>query len=180
MSRLMPRRTPTQDRSRQRVAEIIAAAFSLIREGGIERCTMAALAARAELSEETLDGLHATLVENLTAVESEVAARSAIRQTLVGYHRAFTEDRALRELWTGTFASPDLVSLNIADSRRNSELIADLVAPWSRLDRDVLATRAFLLAHLTGASIALILESEPEEAARLLLETGALIDSLFG
>jgi AcrR family transcriptional regulator len=181
------------------VADIVAAALRLLRERGIERCTMAALAVEAGLTppslyryfpdaaaviraaaEETLDGMHAFLVHNLSSVESGQAARDALRHTLRGYHQAFIDDRALRELWAGTFASAELVSLNIADSRRNGKVIARLVAPWSALGDADLAARAFLLAHLTGASIALLLETEPDEAAELLRQVEALVDTLFG
>ncbi len=87
--------------------------------------------------------------------------------------------RALRELWAGTFASPELVSLNVADSRRNGQLIAERVGPWTGLDPNALRSRAFLLTHLSGSGIALVLHAEPAEAAGLLCETERLIDTLF-
>ena len=192
------RRTPTQERSRQRVADIIEAAFALVREGGIERCTMAALAVEAGLTppslyryfpdasaviravaEQSLDALHVAVAANLEGVDSAATARAALHRTFHDYYRAFADDRALRELWAGTFASPELVSLNVADSRRNGELIARRVGPWSGLDPETLRLRAFLLAHLTGSGIGLVLHAEPNESAGLLREAERLIDNLF-
>jgi AcrR family transcriptional regulator len=198
MSRLSTPRKPVQERSRQRVADIVGAALELLREGGVERCTMAAIALQAGLTppsvyryfpdasaviravaEETLEAMHLELVANLSKVNSAETARSALRASLRTYHRGFVEDRALRELWAGTFATPELVSLNIADSRRNGVLIADTIAPWSSLDRMTLRTRAFLIAHFTGAGISLLLETPAAESKRLLREMEQLINSLF-
>jgi AcrR family transcriptional regulator len=198
MSRLSAARKPVQERSRQRVADITDAALVLLREGGVERCTMAAIAVQAGLTptsvyryfpdaaavigavaEEMLEGMHVELVMNLSKVDSEETARAALRKSLRTYHRGFVQDRALRELWAGTFATPELVALNIADSRRNGVLIADTIVPWSSLDRVTLRTRAFLIAHFTGAGISLLLETPPAESKRLLREMEHLIDSLF-
>jgi AcrR family transcriptional regulator len=198
MSRLTEPRKPVQERSRQRVTDIVNAALVLLREGGVERCSMAAIAAQAGLTptsvyryfpdsaavirtvaEEMLEVMHLDLVASLSKVNSETSARAALRASLRGYHRGFVNDRALRELWAGTFATPELVALNIADSRRNGVLIADTIAPWSALHRTTLRTRAFLIAHFTGAGISLLLETPPAESKRLLREMERLIDSLF-
>jgi AcrR family transcriptional regulator len=198
MSRLNERRIPTQARSRQRVDDIVAAALVLLREGGIERCTMAALAVQAGLTppslyryfpdaaavlrsvaEGTLEAMHLELASNLDGIDSKESANAALHRTFRSYYRSFTKDRALREIWAGTLATPELVALNIADSRRNGNFIAELIAQWSPLDSTTLHTRAFLLAHLTGASIALMLETGPTESKRLLREVERLIDTLF-
>ncbi len=181
------------------MADIIDAAVVLLRAGGIERCTMAALAVEAGLTppslyryfpdasaviravaEQSLEAMHVSIAANLGGIDSESSARAALRRTFHDYHRAFADDRALRELWAGTFASPELVSLNVADSRRNGTLIAECVGPWSGLTPETLRSRAFLLAHLAGSGIALVLHAEPREAAGLLRETERLIDTLFG
>jgi AcrR family transcriptional regulator len=192
------RRVPTQDRSKQRVAEIVDAATGLLRDGGIERCTMAAVAAAAGLTptsvyryfpdagaviravaEGTLEAIHQELTQYFTSVASEQSARDALKAAVRAYHRAFVEDRVFRELWAGTFATPELVALNIADSRRNGAFLADQIAPWSPLDRATLRTRSFLFAHLTGASMSLLLETGQAEAKRLRREVERLIDLLF-
>ncbi len=189
---------PAQERSQQRVAQIIAAAAVLVREGGIARCTVAELAAESGLTppsiyryfpdagaviravaEETLEVVHQQLASHFEQVDSELSARLALRNSMRAYHRGFAEDRLLRELWAGTFATPELVALNVADSRRNGAFIADRIGPWSPLDRRTLQTRCFLFAHLAGASISLLLETGPAESKRLYLEVEHLIDLLF-
>jgi AcrR family transcriptional regulator len=98
MSRLNAPRTPVQERSRQRVADITEAGLVLLREGGVERCTMAAIAVQAGLTptsvyryfpdaaaviravaEEMLEVMHLELVANLSKVGSEVSARLSPR-----------------------------------------------------------------------------------------------------
>ncbi len=131
------------------------------------------------VAERSLDELHTMLEISLDNIDSDASARAALQRTMKHYHQAFVDDRALREIWTGTFANRELVSLNIADSRRNGALIAARIGPWSDLDRATLRTRAFLLAHLTGAGITLVLDTPPAESRRLRHEMGQLIDMLF-
>jgi AcrR family transcriptional regulator len=192
------RRLPTQARSRQRVDNIVAAAFTLLREGGGERFTMAALALQAGLTppslyryfpdasavlkavaETTLQAMQEELERSFSGVDSRDSAREALHQSFRAYYLAFQQDRALREIWIGTLSTPELTALNVTDSRRNGEFIASIVCRWSPLDLATLRTRAFLLAHLTGASIALLLETEKAESERLLQEIERLIDTLF-
>jgi AcrR family transcriptional regulator len=192
------RRLPTQARSRQRVDNIVAAAFTLLREGGGERFTMAALALQAGLTppslyryfpdasavlkavaETTLQAMQLELEKNFSGVDSRESAREALHGSFRAYYLAFQQDRALREIWIGTLSTPELTALNVADSRRNGEFIASIVSRWSPLDLTTLQTRAFLLAHLTGASIALLLETEAAESERLLQEVERLVDTLF-
>jgi AcrR family transcriptional regulator len=192
------RRLPTQARSRQRVDTIVTAAFALLREGGSERFTMAALAVQAGLTppslyryfpdasavlkavaETTLQEMQEELEKHFSRADSRDSARAALHQSFRAYYLAFQQDRALREIWIGTLTTPELTALNVADSRRNGEFIASMVSPWSPLDPNTLRTRAFLLAHLTGASIALLLETEAAESERLLQEIERLIDTLF-
>ncbi len=131
------------------------------------------------VASEMLDVIHSELAANLRDIDSVDSAKAALRKSLRTYHRRFVHDRALRELWAGTFATPELVALNIADSRRTGTFIAAAIAPWSSVDRVTLRTRAFLIAHFTGAGIALVLESPPAESKRLLREMEQLLDTLF-
>ncbi len=193
-----PTRVARQDRSRRRVEAILSAAQDLLREGGVERCTMAALAARAELTPssvyryfpdagavlcalaaESLQRSHEGLAARLSKIDSVDGARTALHRAVRDYHQAFGEDRALLELWTGAYATRELAELNINDSRRNGDLIAERIGPWSPLDAATLRTRCFLLSQLTGATIALVLETTPADARRLLREFDALIDTVF-
>jgi AcrR family transcriptional regulator len=185
----MSRPQPTQERSRQRVESIVDAAYRLLRTGGKDACTVAAIATEAgitpaslyryfadateilrALAERTLDDLHAELISSLARVTREEDIEPVLTETLDNYATAFEQDRALRELWFGTLADPELIALNIADSRRNGNAIADAVAPFCEIPRPMLRTRGFLLAHTVGSSVGLMLDVPARERAAIRRE----------
>jgi AcrR family transcriptional regulator len=194
----MSRPVPAQDRSRKRVDAIVDSALDVLRDEGIDGFTVANIASRAGISpaslyryfgdrsavlqavaERTLEGLHVALRDSMSSIRSATGARRALTEALHTYFDAVQNDRALRELWLGTLADPQLIALNIADSRRNGEMIAQRLAPWSPVPIGVLKTRAFLIAHLTGAAIALILDVDEGEAKRLSREVDRLVEFFF-
>jgi AcrR family transcriptional regulator len=185
----MSRPLPTQLRSRERVEAIYDAARKLLREGGMERCTVAAIAGQAGISpaslyryfpdatsilralaESSLDEVHEGLVQLLATVTHRDHVAPALEAALDAYVELFTNDRALRELWFGSLADPQLLALNVADSRRNGNLIATTLAPYVDIPLPELKDRWFLLAHMIGSAIGLILEVTPREARRLRAE----------
>jgi AcrR family transcriptional regulator len=190
----MSRPSPTQLRSRERVEAIYEAARSLLREGGMERCTVAAIAAQAgitpaslyryfpdatsiirALAKSSLDEVHDRLAELLSTVTHEDHVVVALDAALDAYISQFTADRVLRELWFGSLADPELVALNIADSRRNGTLIATTLAPYVNIDLPELKDRCFLLSHMIGAAVGLMLEVSPREAKRLRSELSRVV-----
>ncbi len=189
----MSRPQPTQLRSRERVEAIFEATRELLRDGGVERCTVAAIAAQADISpaslyryfpdatsiiralaESSLDEVHAGLVQLLSTITHADEIAPVLEAALDAYIRQFTTDRALRELWFGSLADPQLVALNIADSRRNGNLIAESLAPYVNIPLTQLRDRWFLLAHMIGAAVGLMVEVSPREATRLRGELSRL------
>ncbi len=182
----MLRPQPTQARSRDRVEAIYEATRELLREGGVERCTVAAIAAQAEitpaslyryfpdatsiiraLAEASLDEVHAGFAELLATITHADQVAEVLASSIDGYIDLFTNDRALRELWFGSLADPELVALNVADSRRNAALIAEAIAPYVDLPLSELKDRWFLLSHMIGSAVGLMLEIPTKEAKRL-------------
>jgi AcrR family transcriptional regulator len=189
----MARAQPTQLRSRERVEAVFEATRVLLREGGIERCTVAAIAAQAnitpaslyryfpdatsivrELAEASLDEVHHELRELLATIHDADDVRAVMEVALERYVELFTSDRALRELWFGSLADPQLVALNVADSRRNGVLIAETIAPYVDIPIGDLRDRWFLLSHMIGAAVGLIIEVSPREAKRLKRQLNGL------
>jgi AcrR family transcriptional regulator len=189
----MSRPNPTQLRSRERVDAIFEATRTLLREGGVERCTVAAIAARAgitpaslyryfpdatsiirALAETSLDEVHEGLQTLLATITDASQIGTVIEASLDAYTELFTSDRALRELWFGSLADPELLALNIADSRRNGTLIAETLAPYVDVPIKQLKDRWFLLAHMIGSAVGLMLEVSPTEAKRLRSELSRL------
>jgi AcrR family transcriptional regulator len=190
----VPKPSPTQPRSKERVEAIFEATRVLLREGGVERCTVAAIAAQAEISpaslyryfpdatsiiralaEASLDTVHEALKALLNDIDSPEAIEPTLKRALDAYFDYFAGDRALRELWFGTLADPELVALNTADSQRNGELFAASLAPYVDLPIGRLRDRWFLLSHMIGASVGLCLDVPPAQSKRLRRELASLI-----
>jgi AcrR family transcriptional regulator len=180
---------PTQQRSRQRVEAILEAARQLLRDGGVEVCTISAIAAAANtspaslyryfadssavlhaLAEHSLDETHERLKTALATVTSRAEFASVLAAAIDEYIKSFRRDRALRELWFGTLSDPALVALNLADSRRNGDLIAATFAPFVNIPLSVLKTRGFLLSHIAGSAVGLMLDVSRSEQQRLRIE----------
>ena len=193
----MNRPQPAQIRSKERVDTIFEATRVLLREGGFERCTVAGIAARANISpaslyryfpdataiiralaEESLDQVHQGFALLLQDITSRETLEPVMKLALDAYIEHFTSDRAMRELWFGTLADRELIALNVADSRRNGALIASKLAPFVNVDVATLESRWFLLSHMIGAAIGLMLEVPAEEARILRTQLDQLLQSV--
>ncbi len=190
----MPRVQPSQARSRERVEAIYEATRRILRRSGVEEVTVGNIALEAKftaasvyryfsdaqsiinaLAETTLDELHREMAAAYGQIRSAEDLEPILTAAFHHYVKRFKEDRALRELWCGTLVSHDLISLNIADSRRNGALLARTVAPFTGEPVDVLSQRCFLLAQLIGAGVGLLLEVPEDESAVLESELGRVI-----
>jgi AcrR family transcriptional regulator len=189
---------PTQQRSRERVDAIYEATRVLLREGGVERCTIAAIAAQAEitpasiyryfpdatsivrsLAELSLDHVHEMLKQLLTTITSADQIPSVLNAALDSYADFFASDRSLRELWFGSLADAQLLELNIADSRRNAAMIAEALAPFTDTPLGQLKDRWFLLSQMIGSAVGLLLDVSPSEAKRLRRELNHLVTTML-
>ncbi|MEZ5257953.1 MAG: TetR/AcrR family transcriptional regulator [Ilumatobacteraceae bacterium] len=141
LQELAVRRVPTQVRSRQRYDEICEAALQLLRSGGVAACTMAAVAAEAQLKPTSLyryfpniesllyavvsmqlDEVHEWLQGHMAASTSLADAERLASEALERYERRFRAEPAMMAIWAGTLAMPSLVQLNVADTRRNARV----------------------------------------------------------
>lgn len=193
---LVDRPVPRQARSRERVDVICAAALEVLRRGGIAECTVAAIAAEARITPASLYRYFANVEAVLYAVATrqlddtnerldhalrDLRSRNHAQQVLLAllddYEARFRGDAALRAIWAGTIAFDSLVELNVADSRRNGRLIAERVSPHLR--RPVDPAQAFLVTHLVGGGVMLLLQLDDAEADRLRIGLRALLVSLL-
>lgn len=190
----MPRVQPSQARSKERVEAIYEATRRILRRAGVEEVTVGNIAEEAgftaasvyryfsdaqaiitSLALTTLDELHREMEVAYAQIRSVEDLDPVLTAAFHHYVQRFKDDRALRELWCGTLVSHDLISLNIADSRRNGALMARTIAPFSGEPVDVLSQRCFLLAQLIGAGVGLLLEVPEDEAAILESELSRVV-----
>lgn len=183
-----PRRAPTQQRSRERVERMLAAASALISEQGSDAMRMGEVAERAGVSIGSLyqffpdkRAIVWALAERYTA-ESQACISAALKdvsdaqglkrafsELLDIYYRLFLAEPVIRDVWFGTQADKALRALEMADSRANAEF---LVAVLKRLRPDAdpveLETAAFLVWQMGEAAVRLAISVDREEGDRLV------------
>jgi AcrR family transcriptional regulator len=183
-----PRRSPTQQRSRERVERMLAAASALIAEQGSDAMRMGEVAERAGVSIGSLyqffpdkRAIVWALAERYTA-ESQACISAALKDVgdVEGFKNAFSElvdiyyqlflaEPVIRDVWSGTQADKALRALELTDSRANAEF---LVAVLKRLRPDAdpvqLETTAFLVWQMGEAAVRLAISVGREEGDRLV------------
>lgn len=183
-----PRRSPSQQRSRERVERMLAAASALIAEQGSDAMRMGEVAEKAGVSIGSLyqffpdkRAIVWALAERYTAesqacisaalkdVSDAEGFKSAFSELVDIYYQLFLAEPVIRDVWSGTQADKALRALELADSRANAEF---LVAVLKRLRPDAdpveLETTAFLVWQMGEAAVRLAISVDREEGDRLV------------
>lgn len=180
--RINYRKKPQQERSVQRVEQILAAARLLIGRHGVQGLKMTEIAQEAgvpigslyqyfperaaivkALFDRTAETVQEKIRESFHAVGSLEEALDIICKVTDWYYRQFRENPADFEILIATETDRDLIKLNVADSRRVGELFHASIRHLLPEDFPVdMATRSFLFSHLIGSAIRLaVLSGEP-------------------
>jgi AcrR family transcriptional regulator len=181
-------RVPTQQRSRERVERMLAAATELIEKGGSDAMKMSEVAERAGVPIGSLyqffpdkGALIRTLADRCNqlgraCIEKELAPVATLDELggafarLVDiYYGLFLAEPVMRDIWSGTQADKALQEIDLADSRQTGALLAaalQRVRPDA--DRDRIAIRAFLVMNLGEATMRLAIAVGREEGAALV------------
>lgn len=182
------RRTPVQERSRERMDRILAVAERLIGAGGSEPLTMSEIAADASISIGSLYqyfGDKRAIVRTLAARYAE-ASRRCLEEALAGatdrpgfvaafgalvddYYRIVRNNPVMRDIAAGMRADRELQALEVAESRACGALLAKALR---RVAPDADATRArttaFLVWQLGEDTVRLALAVGRPEGPRLV------------
>jgi AcrR family transcriptional regulator len=184
------RRVPKQERSRQRVEAILAAAHELVVEAGSDAMTMSEVASRAgvpigsvyqyfpdkaavlrELALRFMDRVRQILVDGLVDLESAAHAVERVDALLAGYHELFLHQPDIRDIWAATQSDKELQRLDVEDSRENGRIIAEALGAFVRpRDRSRLDTVCLLHAHLAGAGARLAIAIGGDEGCAVMDE----------
>ncbi len=182
------RKEPTQQRSRERVERMLAAASGLIAQRGSDAMKMGEVAERAGVSIGSLyqffpdkSALIRALAERFTAesracidaalaeVPDEPALFAAFAELVDTYYAIYLAEPVMRDIWSGTQADKSLRELELADSRASADT---LVRVWHRLRPDAdpaeLASTAFLIWQLGEATMRLAVSVDRAEGDRLV------------
>jgi AcrR family transcriptional regulator len=183
------RRPPKQDRSRERVEEILSAAKRLIGEKGIDAVKMREIAAvtggpissiyqyfpnksaiiemlYAQWSAGIQELLKARL-ENVSGIEDVF---SSVIQVFDLYYERIRTDPAVLDLLNAIQADKTLKNVDIAETRQQASLFCDAAKPWIAEDRYAAFCRVtFLMFQLANGAVRLAL-SVKEDEARAIVE----------
>lgn len=169
------RKEPTQQRSKERVERMLAAAVELIGSQGSDAMKMGEVAARAGVSIGSLyqffpdkSAIIRALAERhtaagrscidgaLAAVRTREALLIAFTDLIDAYYAIFRASPVTRDVWSGMQADKALREIELADSRANA---ATLIETVKRLnpsgDPERLASAAFLIWQLGEATMRL-------------------------
>jgi AcrR family transcriptional regulator len=186
--RSLARKEPTQQRSRERVERMLAAASDLIAQRGSDAMKMSEVAECAGVSIGSLyqffpdkSAIIRALAERFTAesracidaalvdVPDEPALLAAFAELVDTYYAICLSEPVMRDIWSGTQADKTLRELELADSRASADT---LVRVWHRLRPDAepaeLASTAFLIWQLGEATMRLAVSVDRAEGYRLV------------
>ncbi|NVP55091.1 TetR/AcrR family transcriptional regulator [Rhizobium sp. DBTS2] len=189
------RRKPKQERSRERVEEILRVAKQLIGERGIDGMTMREIALLTggpiasvyqyfpnksaiiamlyeQYSAETRMGITASLAD-----VSDLAGVSDAADTILdGYYLRVAGDPAIQDLLNAIQADKELQNMDIAETRQQGELFcrsaAHLVAEG---ERERFGRLVFLFFHLASGMVRLAITLPAAEAENMLVDFKQII-----
>jgi AcrR family transcriptional regulator len=170
-----PRRTPSQQRSRERVERMLAAASALIAEQGSDAMRVGEVAERAgvsigslyqffpdkraivwALAERHTAESQACIAAALAEVADAEGLRRAFSELVDVYYRLFLAEPVMRDIWSGTQADKALRELELADSRAIGALLAAVLKRLRPQDDAVaLEAKAFLVWQLGETAVRL-------------------------
>jgi AcrR family transcriptional regulator len=179
---------PTQQRSRERVERMLAAASALIAESGSDAMRMSEVAERAGVPIGSLyqffpdkGAIIRTLAERYNAlgracIEKELSnvpdlkgLNDAFGRLIDIYYALFLAEPVMRDIWSGAQADKALRDIGLDDSRQTGSMLA---AVLERLrpdaDRAAIATSAFLIMNLGEATMRLAISVERREGDALV------------
>jgi AcrR family transcriptional regulator len=179
---------PTQQRSRERVERMLAAASALIAETGSDAMRMSEVAERAGVPIGSLyqffpdkGAIIRTLADRYNAlgracIEEELSdvrdldgLSRAFGRLVDTYYGLFLAEPVMRDIWSGTQADKALRDIDLDDSRQTGRMLA---AVLERLrpgaDRSAIAAKAFLIMNLGEATMRLAISVERNEGDALV------------
>ncbi|MCG6148759.1 TetR/AcrR family transcriptional regulator [Leptospira levettii] len=184
-------KVPVQNRSRERVEQILKTAKELIGEKGIDAVSMREIAQTAGIQIGSLyqyfPGKSTLLLSIMTEYydfmfeetkrildpvrtieELEIASEKAFKQ----FVSVFQKDPALANLWAGARAIPELVIEDNRDTYRNADLmVRTMIRCLPNLKESELRPFALYFSHTLGMIVRFVREIDNEHGKAVLKET---------
>lgn len=189
------RRPPKQERSRERVDEILGAAKRLIGEKGIDAVKMREIAALAggpissvyqyfpnksaiiaTLHSQWSAEVFELLKSRLTAITGLDSLLAAIIETFDLYGQRVRSDPAILDMLNAVQADKALQNVDISDTRQQVQILCDVARPWIAEDRfEAFGRTAFLMFHLANGAVRLALAVGDDESHAIIADYKEII-----
>lgn len=189
------RRAPKQERSRERVDEILGAAKRLIGEKGIDAVKMREIAALAGGPISSVyqyfpnkSAIIATLYDQWAAalfdmMEAKLVAAGsldelfvAVTQIFDAYFDRIRSDPSSLDLLNAIQADKALKNIDISETRRQVQLFCSIARPWIDSDRfEAFSRVSFLMFQLANGAVRLALAVGEEEAPLIIEDYKSVI-----
>ncbi|MCR9222306.1 MAG: TetR family transcriptional regulator [Alphaproteobacteria bacterium] len=182
------RRVPRQQRSRERVDRLLAAAEGLIAETGADALKMNAVAERAgvpigslyqyfpdksalmhALADRSFAECRRCIEEALAPVRTPEELAAAFDDLIEEYYAIFRAEPVIRDIRSGALADKALQALEREDGRRTGALLADALARVKpAADRETLFVAAYLIMQFGETTMRLALAEDRATADALV------------
>jgi AcrR family transcriptional regulator len=179
---------PTQQRSRERVERMLAAASALIAEAGSDAMRMSEVAERAGVPIGSLyqffpdkGAIIRTLAERYNAlgracIEQGLAdvhdvdgLNNAFGKLIDIYYALFLAEPVMRDIWSGAQADKALRDIDLDDSRQTGRMLAAVLERLRpEADPAAIAVKAFLIMNLGEATMRLAISVDRREGDALV------------
>lgn len=188
--------TPVQERSRQRIDGILAAAAGLLQAQGIEAVSMLAIAEAAgmtpatvyryfdnriavfaALAERTMAEVDAALTSKLQAMAAAEALSAKALLDLL--YRAYRDAPGYVAILRALRAEPALQALVAESNRRMAVVIAEVLVARTTLTRARAGRIAWILSEVCEQVVEAALVAEAREARALMAEMTEMVDVLL-
>ncbi len=180
------RRTPVQDRSRERVELILNEAAQLISEVGVQGVKTSEIARRADISLASLyryfpnkaaivKALAERHMEKLAATLKEFADDLDLDQgfdrLLESYAEFYRTEPGYKEIWSGVEAMPELQELDLGELFDNAQVIATSASEkYPGVDEDRLWLICVMLTRICGNTLRLVMNMQGDQESIMLEE----------
>ncbi|MBL0370413.1 TetR family transcriptional regulator [Rhizobium sp. KVB221] len=191
------RRPPKQDRSRERVDEILVAAKRLIGEKGVDAVKMREIAALAggpissvyqyfpnksaiiaTLYNKWAQELADVMKSQMAGVENLDGLIDAISSILDFYYERIASDPAILDLLNAIQADKALHNIDIAETKFHVDLLCSVARTWVDTERyDAFRRIAFMMFQLANGVVRMALAGEPAEAGAILADYKMVIQT---
>jgi AcrR family transcriptional regulator len=188
------RRVPKQERSRERIGEILKVAKELIGQKGIDAVTMKEIAALsggpiasvyqyfpnksaiiAMLYEVYVEEVRGLIAGHITKIETAEHALQATDDLFDLYYERMRAEPSTQDLLNAIQADKALADLDIAETRLQAEVFYQATSHFVAENlRESYAQTLFVMFHMAGATLRLAL-MVPDEAAQLLAQFKSIV-----